>query len=320
MKTLQHPNGRTIKFGRTRPIFGPRMHLKRYLRTFKSINAPDCDYSKAAMPALSDIFGNDELGDCVVAGGYHVEGVATGNAGDLFHATSEQIVKDYSAIGGYVPGNPATDQGCDEETALNYWTTHGFANGTKLFGWLAVDPTDVDEVRTALYLFENLFFGVELPDEWISPFPTGQFVWGVGTPDPENGHCFIGDRSTGTGIGIDTWGETDGIVTYEAIAELCTRKAGGGLYVLGTPDQLAKGQAKAPNGLLWSDLMADWATLGPSSPAPAPTPAPAPSTVSLAFVENIVKQALQKSRESRITLATAKTRIFRELRAQWPIT
>ena len=79
------------------------------------------------------------LGDCVIAGGYHVEAVWTGNAGQLFTATDAQIVADYGAIGGYVPGDPSTDNGCDEQTAFNYWTKTGFANGTTLAGWLAVD-------------------------------------------------------------------------------------------------------------------------------------------------------------------------------------
>lgn len=185
-----------IVFGRKRPVPGGYcLKLRNYLRASLPTPPTSADYTGKAQSSLANIYGNDTLGDCVVAGGYHIVGVETGNAGNQFTATSAQIIKDYSAIGGYVPGNPNTDQGCDEKTALGYWTSHGFADGTKLLGWLAVDPTNKTEMMQALYLFENLYFGIELPDAWINPFPSANgFTWNVaGTADPQNGHCFTGD-------------------------------------------------------------------------------------------------------------------------------
>ncbi len=87
---------------------------------------PTCDYTKPAEAALSKIYENDKLGDCVIAGMAHVVGVLTGGAGPKpFLYSDAEIIKLYSAIGGYVPGDPATDQGCDEQTALNYWENNG---------------------------------------------------------------------------------------------------------------------------------------------------------------------------------------------------
>lgn len=280
MKTLAistHPTLKQVKFGRKRPIaIGPHFRLRNYLRASLPPPPASCDYSKLAASVLANIYGNDTLGDCVIAGGYHVVGTETGNAGDLFTASSAQIIADYSAIGGYIPGDPATDQGCDEPTALNYWTSHGFANGTKLLGWLSVDATNKTELMQALDLFENLYFGLELPDAWISPFPSGNgFVWDVGTPDPNNGHCVIGYGYNATGVLIDSWGML-GTITWAAIAALCTQAAGGAVYTLCTPDQLAKGATAAPNGVAWADLISDFDSMGGSVPAPAP-PAPIPT-------------------------------------------
>ena len=279
LKQLFAPHlNRTVKMGRRRPVArGPRLFLKNYLRLAKLPPPPPSqDYSRAARPVLSNVYLNDQLGDCVIAGGYHVVGVETGNADDLFTATDQQITADYSAIGGYVPGDANTDNGCDEATALNYWTERGFADGTKLLGWLAVDPTDRQEVAAALYLFENLFFGMELPDAWVNPMPSGSgFTWDVaGASDPANGHCVIGAGYNPDGVTIDTWGLL-GTLTWNAIAQYCAAANNGELYVMLTPDQLEKGQSKAPNGVDWADLVKDFNSIGGHVAAPPPRP-PAP--------------------------------------------
>ena len=127
------------------------------------------DYSKPAAKALSQMYLNNQLGDCVIAGIGHVVGVLTAGAGAPFIYTNQQIVQLYSAIGGYVPGNPATDQGCDEQTALNYWENNGAPAGSnRIAGWLAVNGADPTEYRTALWLFENLYLGLDLPDRFTS--------------------------------------------------------------------------------------------------------------------------------------------------------
>ena len=274
---------RNIRFGRRRPVaIGPHLRASRYMANLPAPPAT-CSYTTAAIQALTQMYGNDSLGDCVIAGGYHIVGVETGNAGKQFIATQKQIIVDYGAIGGYVPNDPSTDNGCDEPTALNYWQNHGFADGTKILGWLTVDPSNLTQVQQVLWLFENLMFGVELPDAWINPFPSASgFTWGVaGAPDPENGHCFIATGYGSAGVQIDTWGML-GTITWAALQKYCASSAGGELYVMITPDQLAKGQTKAPNGFAWSDLINDFNTLGghvpvPTPPAPTP-PAPTPAT------------------------------------------
>jgi len=278
--------GRKVKMGRTHPVaLGPRLSLKKYLKRLGLPAAPaQVDYSKPAMPVLNLIYLNDQLGDCVIAAGYHQVGLETGNAGDLFQATDNQIIADYSAIGGYDPKNPkATDNGCDEVTALNYWCEHGFADQTKGLGWLAVDPTNQQEIMAAMYLFENLFFAMDLPDQWVNPMPAASgFVWDVaGDPVVANGHAVAGAGYNQSGVTIDSWGLL-GTLTWKAIAKYCTKASGGGLYVMLTPDELAKGQTKAPNsvanGVDWTALIQDFNSLGANPPIPVPTPTPTPTT------------------------------------------
>jgi hypothetical protein len=288
-----------MKFGRNRPrVVHPHLKLKNYLKASLPAAPPSVSYAPAASAVLSDIFGNDTLGDCVIAAGYHVVGVETGNAGDLFHASADQIIADYSAIGGYVPGDPSTDQGCNVQTALAYWQTHGFANGTKIAGYLAVDPTNVAEVQSALWLFENLIIGLELPDTYTNPFPSASgFTWGPGKADPSQGHCIMANGYIAQGLSIDTWA-LEGTFTYSALAALCSASEGGELWVMLTPDQIAKAASKAPNGFAWQDLVVDFDSIGGSVVIPTPTPtpvippAPAGSIVSLAQAQGWVSSGL----------------------------
>jgi hypothetical protein len=268
IKTIHHPNGKhTFKFGRKRAVaYGPRLSLGNYLG--HSLPAPPatCDYTKAAAAALSQMYDNDTLGDCVIAGMAHVVGVLTGNAGTPpFIYTNAQIIALYSTIGGYVPGDPSTDNGCNEETALNYWENNGAPSGSnQIAGWLAVNPADPSEYRAALWLFENLYFGLELPDAWITPEPPSAsgFVWNVaGAPDPDNGHCVAGVGYHAQGVVIDTWGMT-GTMTDAAIAKYCAKRAHGSLYTVVSQDAINKATQKAPTGFDWSQLVADFDSMG----------------------------------------------------------
>lgn len=267
VKTISAPHlgpGKTLKLGRKRPVArAPHLKLTNYLRAALPPAPASVDYSGDGQPALSNVYQNDKIGDCVIAGGYHVVAVETGNAGDLFVATDDQVIRDYSAIGGFDPNNPqATDNGCDEPTALNYWQQKGFANGTKLLGWLSVDATNRSELASALYLFENVFFGVELPNEWLNTPLTNGFSWDVaGPPVPENGHCVVGVGYDDVGVQVDTWGMI-GTVTWPALAKYFVPQVFGAAYVLLTPDQLAKGRTRAPNGVAWTSLIADFDAIG----------------------------------------------------------
>jgi hypothetical protein len=241
---------------------------------YKSLPAPppSCDYRPKAKAVLSQMYLNDQLGDCVIAGIAHLVGLFAANAGTrpvIF--TNAQITALYSAIGGYVPGDPQTDKGCDEQTALNYWQQNGapIGSGHQLAAWLAVDPTDSNEYRTAMWLFENLYFGLELPDSWLNPSPG--FTWGPGTPDPDNGHCFVGVGYDKNGVMIDTWGMT-GVITDKAILKDDVRDAGGGLYTVLSQDILDSAMQKAPSGFDWSQLIADFDAIGGNLPAAEPSP------------------------------------------------
>lgn len=326
MKEVFAPHlNRNVKFGRRQPAaIGPHLRLRNYLKASLPAAPATYDYTPKASNILSDVMGNDQYGDCVFACGYHLVGVETANAGAPYHATLQQVLKDYTAVTGFNPQDPNTDNGANIQDALNYWSTHGFSNGTKLAGYLSVDATNVAEVQVCAYLFENGITGMSLPDHWITPFPGANgFTWDqAGAPDPNNGHCVPFFGYDGKGVKISTWGLL-GTLTYAGLAAYAGHAGGGELWVALSPDQIAKGQEKAPNGVRWSDLILDFDSIGghvplPPPPPPAP-PAPPAGGVSLAQAEAAVKKAFATS-PWLISSATAVSKAMKALEALpgWP--
>lgn len=268
IKTVIQPgSGRPFKLGRRRPVARcPRLSLKNYL--YKGVPTPPAaiDYALKGTAALANIYGNDQLGDCTCAAAFHIDGTLLANADQPVTFAADDAIKFYSASCGYVPGDPSSDQGGDEQTVLNYWQQNGLLpdGSHKISGWVAVDATNVDECKTALWLFENLYFGVELPDAWVNPMPgSNNFIWDVaGSADPNNGHCFSGEGYNQIGVLIDTWGMI-GTVTWAAVAKYAAASGGQGeLYAVLGPDAIDKANGKAPNGFDFTQLQADMQATG----------------------------------------------------------
>src|SRR4029077_11791392 len=76
---------------------------------------------------------------------------------------------------GYVPGDPATDQGSSMGNVLSCWRTQWSASS--IYAYCQVDQTNEDHVKLALWLFRGLYIGIALP------LPArGQTIWDV-VPD-----------------------------------------------------------------------------------------------------------------------------------------
>ena len=72
------------------------------------------------------MMGNDEVDDCTCAAIGHIieQWTAYTDPAPVIMST-DQVVAAYSAFSGYVPGDPATDQGSTCLAALQYWRTAG---------------------------------------------------------------------------------------------------------------------------------------------------------------------------------------------------
>jgi hypothetical protein len=264
--------------GRKRPATRHLMGVRRYLAGGAELPAAPAsfDYTGPAATALAQILANDRLGDCTAAGRSHIIDAVTAGAGAAVDMTEAQTIAFYSVSTGYNPADPSTDQGGDEITVLTCWQNQGGQlDGHAIAGFLSVDPSNAAHVKSCCWLFENLYFGLELADPWTQVSGNG-FVWDVGSPpDPNDGHCVVGLGGDDSGITIDSWGFL-GKITYAAIAQFCAEAAGGNLFVVLTQEAVNRAQKKAPNGFDWAGLVADFDGLGGTIPAPPPSTQPAP--------------------------------------------
>ncbi len=282
--------------GRLVPKVRPRLMLRDYLP--KGLAAypatPDkLSYAENAPISLAKMYCNDKYGCCVVAALAHARGVTTGSAlvaagaapgGELVFS-DDDILTMYGWFSGGVfkRNDPTTDQGCDEGTALSVAKTQGFTDGVKLDSFIGVDATNWAEVKLAIFLFECLMTGQGLPESWINPaFPSPGTVLDLGTPVASNGHAMAHpgyDDTLGAGQGrVDTRTWAIGIwETERALAGVASPAGGGELWAFLSPDILARGAARAPNGLDWGTLQADLASLASSPPPPSAPPSAAPA-------------------------------------------
>lgn len=265
----------------------PNHHALKFSHLLHAASSPPpppvTGFSPSATASLERIYGNNYLGDCVRAAAAHRIGLLTGaaNPGRPFIYTDAQVIAEYSRVGGYVPGDESTDNGCDPVVSANDGVKNGYADGSKDLGWVAVDASSQHQVALAFYLTENSDLSMAMPNDWVGkdmPSASGA-VWDVaGDPVPENGHNVeIVDYDVARGVLISTWGILVW-VTWAALAKYGVQSNGGILISHVNPDQIIRATMKAPTGIEWATLLAFFdQDLGGHVPVPAPTPAPTPS-------------------------------------------
>ncbi len=215
-----------------------------------------CDLTPKALPILRRVLLNNIRGDCFIAAMNHLEGCAVEENGGIFNPSDAQITTEYSGACGFNPSDPQnTDNGCTANAVFSYYKTKGFSNGTKINGAIQIDNTNPEEVAAAIYLMgAGVIVTTGLPDAWISPFPSADgYCWHVTSKGEnwDNGHAYYypGYKTVGgkKQFKTDSWG-LFGWQSEEANAKYSIN------YAVLTPDIIAKGKQKAPNGLDWKKI------------------------------------------------------------------
>jgi hypothetical protein len=116
--------------------------------------------------------------NCVFASSGHATMVQSALSGKLIMPTTDQCLKAYSAVTGFNPNDPNSDQGAVEVDALNWERRHSLA-GTKVYAFARVDPHDHALLRACAYYFGGVWFGINLP---ISAQNQVGKVWDVTDP------------------------------------------------------------------------------------------------------------------------------------------
>ncbi len=146
---------------------------------------------------------NDELGICTCAGKRNLEGLWYGNAGGVCDLSDTDVTRDYTVVGNYDPTqdvlgkeNP-TDQGACLSDVLIDWQS-GKLTGNPCGPYLAVNPTDWEEVCYAMNAGVGLYCGMSLPQgamDAVQDPDKSKHIWTVPTSRSGRrtigGHCVI---------------------------------------------------------------------------------------------------------------------------------
>jgi hypothetical protein len=183
------------KLGRKPARHTPQSHLRglrlaRHLIDLGPAPSASPDWVSAVTKQSPDgwtMAGNDQYGDCVFADCAHQEMLRTANAGTIWIPSTADVLALYSAVTGFNPSNPSTDNGADELTAIEYLTTSGWL-GRKLDAHAEIDPTNHDHVGWAVCLFGACRLGVNLPASAMDQFQAGKPWDYVGGSPLDGGH------------------------------------------------------------------------------------------------------------------------------------
>lgn len=205
---------------------------------------------------------NNALGDCACAAPGHMEMIFSKAAGGKEVDPSDDDILKLYELQGYVPGNPATDNGSSMGNVLADWRNERWMNGEKLvssvYAYCQVDQTNIEHLRLALYLFDGLYIGVGLPLT-----AQGQQVWDV-VPDVPNHNAPY--SWGGHAINVVAWNEDNSVEFISWGQRMKMTAAFWGMYVdevyaVVTKD-LKEGDTLADNGFNVDQLEADMAELG----------------------------------------------------------
>jgi hypothetical protein len=220
------------------------LRLSQYIddRKLRPIPKEDNNYAKMSQWTMAK---NDELGCCVVSGAVHMIQVWSSMA------AREKILPDGMVERTYFDRTGGLDFGLHVLSFLKWWRSDSIA-GHPLGAFVAVNPTNMDLMKTAIHLFGGVYTGLGLP---LSA--QGQDVWGVVTgglssvPYSWGGHLTVCCQYDKHGNLYNyTWGEK--VPMTPAFTSCYCDEA----YALLSLDWFTKDH-KTPDGLAWKDLKSD---------------------------------------------------------------
>lgn len=265
------------------PLSVKRLHLSHYLEYPRAVNVPVTFDFSATVPAFP-MLGNDQYGDCVEAACLHANQIYTDGG---YQPTSGDALRMYSAVTGFTPNNPNSDQGTIITDALNWLIDNPFpGDSTKLNTYFSVDVNNDNEVNTALWLSGGLVIGFDIPYSAVQQFDNGQ-VWDYVPGSPiVGGHSISLYGLQGSVKEGVSWGLRQSMT--EAFWSNYVSEA----WMLADENWVSAYGGRAANLLDFAAINADVEELWPGTPAPftdpgTPPPPPNPTKDPIAALQAI---------------------------------
>lgn len=244
-----------MQFGKLAPKWHPKtLKLLSYLQDRGLPVSPSKNYWEYLVKSWP-MFGNDVLGDCVFACGGHMLQNFTAHTGAEVVPTQDEIEAAYSAVGGYVPGNPSTDNGAAITDFLSWWQKNPL-HGHTIAGWAQINHSVVDMLKLGIYLFGGIDVGIQVPAVAMQQFNAGMPFDATGNDgEIEGGHSIPLLGYGAGGFACITWGKVQYMTN--AFATLYLDEA----YAVITPDWIKQATQKTPSGFDLATLQADIAAM-----------------------------------------------------------
>jgi hypothetical protein len=282
----------TFRLGKHPARFDSRVPRLEAHLTRANLPAPPAKKDWPGVSKVADwaVMLNNQLGDCVIAAKGHaiLLWTALSGAHQQVLLPDSAVLAGYEAVGGYVPGNPSTDNGCDMLTAAQYFLSAGFGgHRISAFATLGIGRSmSISHWQEAINLFGVVDIGLALPAAWQSLTNAGD-VWDVDphgrvsgdwAPGSWGGHDvpLMGYDSVAKVYKFITWGQVQ-YVTEAALQVYCEEA-----YTYLSPDWLYNGTA--PNLYQLADLQRDLQLESAKSAPKINWPA------LLAFVRNLIQK------------------------------
>lgn len=198
-----------VKLGRIKSPHDDRdLRLSKLLKP--NLPAPPFagNYDRKVARKVLPIWGNDTVGNCAFAAqAAHILTWTANATGIPYTASTSEVNAAYSAVTGFTVGKPQTDRGTHLRDALKWWQNYGIG-GYKITAYVRVNPSEVDLVKQAIWLFGGLYVGAQLPKRCQNSFG----AWDNRGNAPEDrpnswgGHAMSLAHYDAQGVYFKTWG------------------------------------------------------------------------------------------------------------------
>lgn len=157
------------------------------------------------------MLGNDQYGDCVLAGGDHEHIYWNAEANKKVTFNEKTALADYSAITGFNPNDPNSDQGTDMQVAASYRLKTGLidANGKrhKIGAYVALSAGNKSQMKQAIQLFGSAGIGIQFPSSAMTQFNNNHPWTIISGARIEGGHYVPAVGYDSRYVYVVTWGK-----------------------------------------------------------------------------------------------------------------
>lgn len=168
--------------------------------------------AEVAVPAAGyPIDGNDQYGDCTMAGVAHLIAAWDAEVSEPDPIPdAQEVVQTYFELSG------GQDTGLNEANVLQEWREQGLF-GRQIAAYAPVDPRNIVELHQAIAFYGGCYLGIQCPQSAQQQFQANEpWTFVPGSPI-EGGHCIVALGFSQNGLLCATWGGI-ALVSYPFLA------------------------------------------------------------------------------------------------------